>query len=388
MALPGDSPVHAAAAIAGKASALQSRRSGPVCAPAEAEAAPVAADLWAESAHDRATHRTLPGGSDAKTVLEEVDGVLVIRKTARGAAAEKLRQQVAWLFRHGADLPLTPILAQCARDKFCSYDMPYRETARDFYDVIRTQPIPDSLIVLREIFERVRSFHAKYAGNPAPEAVVDRYLAEKVALSSRAIVAYARALIGHDDYFINGERYALREWWRLADLDWLRDQVRCRLTSVIHGDLTIENVIVDRSGPAPGWYIIDPNPENIFNTPLIDWAKMMQSLRLGYESLNRNGVAKVADNRLDVPFSKSFAYTEMLLFFDSLLQRHLDEEQLREVAFHELVNYLRLTLYKLRGAPDKAPTFFACSSVLLRRYVLSRQRTAAARETGLRHAAQ
>jgi len=44
MALPGDSPVHAAAAIAGKASALHRRRSGPLCAPADAEAASVVAD--------------------------------------------------------------------------------------------------------------------------------------------------------------------------------------------------------------------------------------------------------------------------------------------------------------------------------------------------------
>ena len=42
---------------------------------------------------------------------------------------------------------------------------------------------------------------------------------------------------------------------------------------------------------------------------------------------------------------------------------------MREIAFHELVNYLRLTPYKIRHDPHKALTFFACVSILLRRYL-------------------
>ena len=41
---------------------------------------------------------------------------------------------------------------------------------------------------------------------------------------------------------------------------------------------------------------------------------------------------------------------------------------MREVAFHELVNYLRLIPYKIRNEPAQGLTFFVCTSVLLRRY--------------------
>ena len=41
---------------------------------------------------------------------------------------------------------------------------------------------------------------------------------------------------------------------------------------------------------------------------------------------------------------------------------------MREVAFHEIVNYLRLLPYRLRYAPGQGLTFFACTSLLLRRY--------------------
>jgi hypothetical protein len=41
---------------------------------------------------------------------------------------------------------------------------------------------------------------------------------------------------------------------------------------------------------------------------------------------------------------------------------------LREVYFHELVNYLRLTPYKIRQSAQRGLAFFACTSLLLREY--------------------
>ena len=38
---------------------------------------------------------------------------------------------------------------------------------------------------------------------------------------------------------------------------------------------------------------------------------------------------------------------------------------LREVYFHEIVNYLRLTPYKIRQQPMRGLSFFACAAMLL-----------------------
>jgi hypothetical protein len=43
-------------------------------------------------------------------------------------------------------------------------------------------------------------------------------------------------------------------------------------------------------------------------------------------------------------------------------------DALREVYFHELVNYLRLTPYKMRQSAERGLAFFACTSLLLREY--------------------
>ena len=63
-----------------------------------------------------------------------------------------------------------------------------------------------------------------------------------------------------------------------------------------------------------GMYIIDPNPENIFDTPLIDWAKLMQSLHLGYESLNKVPTCKWKDGAFEMILTRSHAYDELHKF--------------------------------------------------------------------------
>jgi hypothetical protein len=140
-----------------------------------------------------------------------------------------------------------------------------------------------------------------------------------------------------------------------------------RATAVIHGDLTIENIIVSPDEPA-GWYLIDPNPVNIFETPLIDWAKLMQSLNLGYETMSRGGAPAISGSALRLVFARSNAYAQLHDRLSERLHSRLGGDGMREIAFHEIVNYLRLIPYKIRSAPQKGLTFFACASVLLRRY--------------------
>jgi len=143
--------------------------------------------------------------------------------------------------------------------------------------------------------------------------------------------------------------------------------VPSRAVSVIHGDLTIENIIASPRHDQR-WYLIDPNPVNIFDSPLIDWAKLMQSLNLGYETMNRGSSPDFNGSDLRLAMARSNAYAQLHDHLCTLLRAQLGPEAMREIAFHEIVNYLRLLPYRLRHAPDQGLTFFACTSLLLRRY--------------------
>src|SRR6185295_690145 len=170
-----------------------------------------------------------------------------------------------------------------------------------------------------------------------------------------------------EEYSINGEAYRLSEFQCLSDKEWLRKQIHSRDTCVVHGDLTIENIVATM-GDSRAWYLIDPNPTNLFDSPLLDWAKLMQSLNLGYEVLNRGVSSSVSGGAVRIPFVRSNAYAHLHAELRELLLARLGKEGMREVAFHELVHYLRLIPYKIRSDGQKGVTFFACAAVLLRRY--------------------
>jgi hypothetical protein len=331
----------------------------------------VVSDFGMTDFDDAVVHRFFVGGSDAITALVEVSGKLVIRKFAMEAPDGRLKEQADWLRNYSQELSLADVLSdQSGRGNY-SYDMPYLISARDFYEVIHTSEIGASKRLLNDIVNRVAAFHESNALGHAPSSAVAAYLEEKVKANAEKIVSFVSSMLPARTYTINNERYDLADWDTLRDMTWLRNQIRSVDVGVIHGDLTIENIIVC-SERQEGWYIIDPNPRNVFDTPLIDWAKLMQSLNLGYESLNRGGHSMIQDDMIRIGFTRSSAYSELYASFVKTLKCRFDPERLNEIAFHELVHYLRLTPYKIRQNPQKGLTFFACTSILLRRYLEGR----------------
>jgi hypothetical protein len=310
--------------------------------------------------------RLLPGGSDAQTAVVETDGRFVIRKFAMDAAAAKLAEQADWLHAHQAELPLADIIGERSGFAQHRYDMPYLASAHDLYEMVHVMPVEASRRILRDVVERVDRWHRAHGAGLCAPAALDAYVERKVIANARMALDFARTRLP-ERYSINDEVHTLSDWNRLLDPDWIRAQLSQRGVGAVHGDLTIENIIVCPER-RPGWYLIDPNPANLFDTPLIDWAKLMQSLNLGYEALDRGPPARIEDGAVRVLFARSRVYAELHDELSSLLQRRLGAEGCREVAFHEIVNYLRLIPYKLRNQPAKVATFFACASVLLRQY--------------------
>ena len=314
--------------------------------------------------------RLFNGGSDAITALIEVNETLVIRKFAVGSAAIKLKDQSNWLKSHqNDDIPLVEIIGDQQGSFYYKYDMPLVASANDFYDVIHTLHVDQSKTLLVSVVKHISAFHQSTDLAMAPSEMGEVYLTEKAINNALVILDFAHDLLPAQDYRINGNKYHLSDWDCLKDINWLTSQVKQLQTSTIHGDLTIENIIVAPENK-PDFYIIDPNPNNIFNTPLIDLSKLMQSLHLGYEGLNRGGkFSSISENKIDLILSRSHAYSALHDHLKELIISQYGIDTLREVYFHELINYLRLTPYKIRKDPSMGLTFFACTSILLARYL-------------------
>ena len=80
-------------------------------------------------------------------------------------------------------------------------------------------------------------------------------------------------------------------------------------------------------------------------------------------------IASLSENKIDLILSRSHAYSALHDHLKELIISQYGIDTLREVYFHELINYLRLTPYKIRKDPSMGLTFFACTSILLARYL-------------------
>jgi Lysylphosphatidylglycerol synthase TM region len=328
----------------------------------------VATSFGLDAIGDGKVHKLFAGGSDAITAMVEVNEHLLIRKFAVGQAGLKLKAQRDWLLNYHSDsFPLVKVLTDSQNAQSYHYDMPLVVPSNDFYDFIHTNPIEGSKRVLSEVFEGITRFHEHHTGIAADEVLIRKYLLEKATNNAVLIRNFAGTFL-HDRYRVNGTEFDLAQWEYLLDSDWLLSQISSRATTVVHGDLTIENIIIAPQ-QSPAWYIIDPNPDNVFNTCLIDWAKLMQSVHLGYEGLNRNFDCTVENSSILLPLTKSQAYTELNNQLVTFILDRQGEDALREIYFHELINYLRLTPYKIRQDPQKGICFFGCASILLKRYL-------------------
>jgi hypothetical protein len=230
-----------------------------------------------------------------------------------------------------------------------------------------SSPSATSSELLLRILDRLDALHGSGEERRCGPGALNGYFEEKIARNADHIVRFARAAIAGREYHLNGVDYDLEEWRVFQDREWVRRQLRSHRETVVHGDLTLENVVVS-PGHAHGFYVIDPNPDNIFDSPLIDWAKIMQSLNLGYEALNRTAQTTVHGGGMVLPIARSEAYANLHQLLESEIVSRFSDEALRETYFHELVNYLRLTPYKMRQSRERGLAFFACTSLLLRRY--------------------
>jgi Lysylphosphatidylglycerol synthase TM region len=332
----------------------------------------VATNFGLQAIDDGTVHKLFAGGSDAIAAVVEVNNTLLIRKFAMGEAGVKLKEQHDWIDTHRSTFPS---LVQLVREKQLAhgyyYDMPLVVPSSDFYDFIHTNPIDKSQAIMATVLEGVHRFHEHHASPGDHREEIDRYIQEKVVRNVQTILEFARSMFDSNTLSINGQTHDLIRWELLTDTEWARRQIRHTGTTRVHGDLTIENIIVDPRSET-GWYIIDPNPNNGFNSPLIDWSKQMQSVHLGYEGLNRNPNCQVEGKSIQVAFTRSHAYNALHELLQARALQQYGAAGLREIYFHELVNYLRLTPYKIRQDPRKGICFFACTCILLDRYLDSK----------------
>ena len=143
------------------------------------------------------------------------------------------------------------------------------------------------------------------------------------------------------------------------------NDLSCYQESPIHGDLTIDNLIVSPEGD---FMLIDPNDENQVSTPAVDFGKMYQSLHSGYEFLIQLDHCTVSGHEITFEESKSQKYEELFKRLDTSLKKKLSPKDHRVILFHEAVHYCRMLTYRASIDQTTVAVYYATAVKLFNEF--------------------
>jgi len=317
-------------------------------------------DRFIEMNQDITILQDLSAGSNATTMLCMDKNSTFYRKYAFGADGAKLAEQLDWLTARENTLPLCRILRRDTGDGYCWYDMAYDPQAVGFFRYLHCNPPEKSAAVLCDVLDTLQRSLYKPTARPSDPAQIQRYLAAKVDanLDKLRENRLIRELTSYDEIWINGTAYK-----NLPALNWLFDHERLAAlfaddpVSVIHGDLTIENIICRLNDG--GWYLIDPNTGNLHESPYLDYGKLLQSLHGGYEFMMMTPRVTVRENRVEFALTRSAAYDALLAALRGYLSQRYTARQIESIYMHEVIHWLRLMPYKLNRDKKRAAMFYA-----------------------------
>lgn len=308
--------------------------------------------------------RDYSAGSKATTMLCMTEEKMFFRKYILGEDAVRLENQVQWILEHQKQLPLPKIYQrEYKENESCFYDMEYHASAVDLFSYIHSNTIERSWSVLKDVLDNL--WGQFYRNAVADEPVkMQEYIENKVTKNITCLrnARELQGLIGYDAININGKVYRnLNVLEKYFSKEHLSEVFKDDVCSVIHGDLTIENIIaVEKNQEYPnGFYLIDPNTENVFSSYFLDYAKLLQSLHGGYEFLVNTPSVKISGDRMQLMMNRSVSYDELYEKYRAYLFEKFTHEQVKSIYYHEVIHWLRLMPYKLEKNGKNAAIFYA-----------------------------
>ncbi len=307
--------------------------------------------------------RDCTAGSNATTILAMNEENTFYRKYAFGADAKKLNEQTEWLETYKDVLPLCKILNKKYENDICYYDMEYLVEAIGYFQYIHTAPLSNSWDILKEVLDSLNKQLYTHTMRNATTEVVKAYIDTKVLENVKNVNQWCRkyynGLLENDIVYINGNKYkSLKYFEKYLNEEYLLSVFSDDAWAVIHGDLTIENIVCFQ-GKKHDWYLIDPNTGSMHETPYLDYAKLLQSLHGKYEFFMMVKDVRVTENKIEFIFTGSMIYQALYEKYQEYLYDNFSKEQCRSIYYHEAIHWLRLMPYKIRKNPQSAVIFYA-----------------------------
>ena len=318
------------------------------------------------------------GGSDAITILALKNGRLFVKKIVAAEHTDRLRVQYKWLKRYSTKKAIVDVLAEQKTDDYYAIDLSYDPANISLFEYIHTHSLNQAKQALDDVWSYVfkniyllkeESVNAKERNEYVQERLIDKI--KKAVMANEDL----REAITEDKVMINGEVYdnfyTIFEKIKANKQAW-KDIATYRKSQAIHGDLTVDNILIDTKHNSP--VIIDPSDDNQIRGPIIDLARHAQSLIAGYEFLNNDDEptkATMQDGLLNINYHahRSARYMELYDYLNkTIAPKYFTKTERKTVLFHTGLLYGRMLAHRVVINPHNTLKYYAVSVVLLNKF--------------------
>ena len=313
--------------------------------------------------------KDLGGGSNSYTILSKKNDKKFVRKWSPSSSSNKLEIQYEFIrSQKHKNLPKIFGFKKFQSPNSFYYDMQYYENYQNGFDYFHNNSEVACKKLLTNISNYILSF--KKSTQDQKVEVIEKYISEKLnnnieLLSQKNSVI--RDFLKYESFFLNGKKYynfgKIKKILNLNNKTLIEDLSKYP-SKLSHGDTTIDNLLVKNPDE---FKIVDPN-YNYLNSPLIDFAKIKQSLNSGYEFLMQNKELNLIDNKLNFNFNKSERYELLNKHLDLILNEHYYNIE-RSILIHEAIHYARLLIYKDNLDSSKTIIYLSTMLKILNEYV-------------------
>jgi len=308
--------------------------------------------------------KDISGGSNAITLLVEQYKIPRVRKFAFDESASKLKDQLLWLNSQDKNvkLPKNKVIMSTLT-AYC-YEMPYDITSITFSKFAHQNKIDKVLDTLQFILSnQLPLIHGKNTAI-CTEELIKEYYNKKFVSNIDLLCSFPeyKVLLDYPELIINGKTYKNINYFlgKYPVQNWFQSKVKFE-TSSVHGDFTLENIIVLEND----FLIIDPNPENVYNHKFIDFSKLLQSTHFGYEFLVEEKLCIINQNEIRFHLYKSETYKLIFEFIKAHIIEKYGIEGWKDVCSHEIINYARMMPYKVNKDISTSFIFYSILVILL-----------------------
>lgn len=312
--------------------------------------------------------RYFKGGSDAITILVLADDELFVKKIIPLEYRDRLKAQYDWLNEHSDMEYLVEVIGEQDTPDYYAIDLTYDPDNIPYFEYAHHNSLKQSEVILEKTWKALYN----HLHNTAKElkyqpkhrdAYIEKHIigcVNKAAISHREI----KKALKPKKITINGEDYdnlyQILDKIKANKQAW-RDIATYRESTAVHGDPSIDNILVSIKNDEP--LIIDPAPDgNIINGAVFDMGKFMQSFYCGYEFLFRDEdtVELGPNNGVNYRDHRSEKYVHICNYVrNEMAPKYLSEQEQRAIIFHAGALLLRRLKHQVQSNPGNALKIYA-----------------------------